>query len=142
VRTFCLSNAGNLPVEYEWEAGDDPQIVVTERRGSIGVGERREMDVCFQPSSTQKLHRYLIKCKVHNGPSFRIHLSGVGHHPSVHLSTQIVDFGTVYVNTTSQETKQAGDASCLCQEVELKNNDQQVGPKQFDASLVWLLLFR
>jgi hypothetical protein len=128
VRTFCLTNAGNLPVEYEWEAGDDPQIIVAEPRGSIGVGERREMDVCFQPGSTQKLHRYLIKCKVQNGPSFRMRLSGIGHRPSVHLSTRSIDFGTVYVNASSKGTEGPDEgSSCLCQEVQLKNDDQQVG---------------
>ena len=118
IRLFHVVNAGLIPVEYEWTLGDDPRLAILPVKGRVGVGERAAVELCFCATSAQKLRSQSVTCKIVNGRSYSVQLSGTGYKPNLHLSWHSCDFGRVLAH--------GGDAEPCTRELALRNDDKQV----------------
>lgn len=132
VRAFCMVNTGLIPYEYEWNIGEDPRLGIHPRTGRIGVGERMLAELSYSPTAPHKLEDYQVSCRIHNGRTYTMQLSGIGHRPKLHISFHTHDFGRVYQH-------EAG-AAAYTVALQLRNDDSQVRV-QSGRFVTWITAF-
>jgi hydrocephalus-inducing protein len=96
VRSFTVANRGLIPLDFEWNVGSDARLSVTPDKGRVDVGGRQAVQLCYVPSRSHKLSDHAIKCRIVNGSTYTIRISGRGHKPKLSLSFKAHDFGKVY----------------------------------------------
>jgi hypothetical protein len=64
VRSFSLTNMGQVNFDYVWSVGSSHLITVRPQSGSVPRGERRVVEVSFAPTTTDKLADYQVSCQV------------------------------------------------------------------------------
>lgn len=64
VRSFSLTNMGQVNFDYVWAVGASPLITVKPQSGSVPKGERRVVEVSFAPNTPDKLTDYQVSCQV------------------------------------------------------------------------------
>jgi hypothetical protein len=118
VRSFKLVNTGSIPVEYEWDLGEEEHIAMNPVRGQVSVGDKQALELCYHPTSTEALKGCRIVCKICSGKSYLINLSAKSHRPNLHLSWTTASYGRVYTH--------ADEAEPLLKAITLRNHDTQV----------------
>jgi hypothetical protein len=96
VRSFTVANKGLIPVDFEWNVGRDARLSVTPNNGRVDVGGRQAVQLCYVPTRGHKLSDHAIKCRIVNGSTYAILMSGRGHKPKLSFSFNVHDFGKVY----------------------------------------------
>ena len=118
VRAVSIVNTGLIPIEFDWALGDQPRLSINATCGRVAVGERTTVELCYNPTSPHKLANHSVTCKIVNGGTFSLRLSGTGHKPKLHLSFFSHDFGTVFEHLEG--------AAVLEKVLLLRNDDTQV----------------
>eukprot|EP00775_Hariotina_reticulata_P008964 gene8964-9139_t len=97
VRSFSLTNMGQVNFDYVWAVGASPLITVKPQSGSVPKGERRVVEVSFAPTTPDKLTDYQVSCQIINGPKYQLLLRGSGYKPKLHCSFMQHDFGPCHI---------------------------------------------
>jgi hydrocephalus-inducing protein len=116
VRAFSVLNRGLIPIDFEWNVGNDARLSVTPNKGRVDSG-RQAVQLCYIPTGNHKLGGRTIKCRIVNGSTYTIQLTGCGHKPKLSLSFKLHDFGRVYEHGPGAMPYQ--------KELTLRNEDQQ-----------------
>lgn len=95
-KAVTLVNAGSLMYEFGWRLGSNSSLAISPSAGSAGPGDRVVCELTFSPTSShQRLDHYKVACKVVNGRTYTLLLSGQSSQPahfaSYHCLSQIAN---------------------------------------------------
>ena len=118
IRSLAVVNRGLIPVDFDWTADSDTHVTLSPASGSVGVGERQAVQLCYVAHARHKLAGKAIRCQIASGRTYAIELAGFSRKPKLHVSFTSHDFGKVY--------EHADGAAPLQKELLFRNDDHQV----------------
>lgn len=64
VRSLSLVNPGRLNFDFTWDLANHPRLSVKPVAGSVPKGERRVVELSYEPTAPEQLAGHLVRCQV------------------------------------------------------------------------------
>jgi hydrocephalus-inducing protein len=102
-RKLILSNQGRFNLDYKWTFPPHPSLTLTPVIGTVMPNGDSMCELVYAPSKEATLSNHKISCKITNGHTYTLALSGAATVPNVALSWKNYDFGPVFLQSQGTE---------------------------------------
>lgn len=116
-RKLVLVNSGRHNFDFLWTLPGHPFLELVPKLGTVGHGESVECKIRFNPKRECDLGRMKAVCKVTNGKTYVVNISGLGVKPLLDFSFFEHNFGPCFLHSKGDDPARVS----LC----VKNADKQ-----------------
>jgi hydrocephalus-inducing protein len=103
VRKFVVTNQGRFNLDFKWTVPTVPFLTLNPMIGTVAPNSDAIVELVYAPQKEVNLANALLTCKVTNGKSYSVRLTGNAAVPNVSLSWKEHDFGPTFVQMPGQE---------------------------------------
>lgn len=93
VKRITISNLGRYSFDYQWHNSSSKFVSIHPEVGTVKRGNREIVELVFNPVIEGSLSDHKLVCKIANGNSYVLHVSGKAKQPKLHFSFLHYDFG-------------------------------------------------
>eukprot|EP01105_Mastigella_eilhardi_P014617 TRINITY_DN3328_c0_g1_i10.p1 TRINITY_DN3328_c0_g1~~TRINITY_DN3328_c0_g1_i10.p1 ORF type:complete len:4822 (+),score=1153.45 TRINITY_DN3328_c0_g1_i10:606-14468(+) len=105
IRHISIRNTGKFPLDYKWDNQKSTVISISPELGSVNPDSVVHCDASFYPIKVSE-ETLKVVCKITNGPSFGLVLSGKGVKPLLSFSFLANDFGPTFIFRKGTQPKE------------------------------------